>query len=245
MSDPAVLFYSADFILGTAFFTMEERGQYITLLCEQHQNGPIPESHLVRVCGSLSSNVAEKFIRGEDGKYYNPRMKEETERRKKYCKSRKSNKTQTYVSTYVEPCVQHMETETKEVMLKKELREERKKEEFGIRVLRDGKMVDGKRYGLVCLAVGEYEKLLEKYGDRWVKAAIEKLDSFIPNSEAAKKYTDHNRVLRGWVKDSLSAAGINPAPPKKIIPQVVEPDDETIDVSKTISEALEKIGRAI
>lgn len=33
-----VLFYTSDFLSGTSFFTMEERGQYITLLCEQQVN---------------------------------------------------------------------------------------------------------------------------------------------------------------------------------------------------------------
>ena len=37
--DPAFLFYSSDFLSGIADLNMEERGQYITLLCVQHQKG--------------------------------------------------------------------------------------------------------------------------------------------------------------------------------------------------------------
>jgi len=41
--DPAFLFYSSDFLSGITDLTMEERGQYITLLCLQHQKGSLSE----------------------------------------------------------------------------------------------------------------------------------------------------------------------------------------------------------
>ena len=37
MKDPAFLFYSSDFLSGTMLMTDEEIGQYIKLLCLQHQ----------------------------------------------------------------------------------------------------------------------------------------------------------------------------------------------------------------
>lgn len=91
--DPAVLFYTSDFLTGTAFFTMEQRGQYITLLCEQHQNGHIPLNHMISVCLSDDSPVINKFAKDEDGLYYNNRMDEEKEKRSSYCKSRSNNKS--------------------------------------------------------------------------------------------------------------------------------------------------------
>lgn len=91
--DPAVLFYTSDFLTGTSFFSYEERGQYITLLCQQHQAGSIPENHMISVCKSLDSVVAKKFIRDDDGTYYQWRMREETERRSNYCRSRSNNKS--------------------------------------------------------------------------------------------------------------------------------------------------------
>ena len=39
MKDPAFVFYTGDFLTGVIDMTMEERGQYITLLCLQHQKG--------------------------------------------------------------------------------------------------------------------------------------------------------------------------------------------------------------
>ena len=90
--DPAVLFYTSDFLMGTSFFTDAQCGQYIRLLCQQHQLDLIPEGHMTTICGSLDSPVVQKFIRTKDGFYYNERMKEEKEKRIKYCNSRNNNK---------------------------------------------------------------------------------------------------------------------------------------------------------
>ena len=89
--DPAVLFFTSDFLSGTSFFNMEQRGQYITLLCEQHQLHSIPEDHLIKICGNLNSPVAKKFIKDSDGTYYQHRMREESEKRKSFCESRRKN----------------------------------------------------------------------------------------------------------------------------------------------------------
>ena len=89
--DPAVLFYTGDFLTGTAFFNDEQRGQYIRLLCEQHQNGHIPENHMVSICLSLGSPVVKKFVKDSEGNYYNIRMEEEIEKRAHFVDSRRGN----------------------------------------------------------------------------------------------------------------------------------------------------------
>ncbi len=89
--DPAVLFYTKDFLTGTSFFSDAERGQYIRLLCEQHQNGHIPENHMVSVCLSLGSPVVRKFVRDTDGNYYNERMEEEIQKRAHFLSTRRDN----------------------------------------------------------------------------------------------------------------------------------------------------------
>lgn len=91
MKDPAVLFYTSDFLTGTSFFTMEQRGQYITLLCQQHQLGLIPKNHMISVCGSLDSPVVKKFNMDKNGDYYNERMRNEAIKRREFCKSRSNN----------------------------------------------------------------------------------------------------------------------------------------------------------
>lgn len=90
--DPAVLFYTSDFLAGTSFFNDEQRGQYIRLLCEQHQLDLIPENHMIFICKSLDSPVVAKFTRTSNGYYYNQRMKDEKEKRVTYCQSRGNNK---------------------------------------------------------------------------------------------------------------------------------------------------------
>jgi|WetSurMetagenome_2_1015567.scaffolds.fasta_scaffold03883_3 hypothetical protein len=91
MKDPAVLFYTGDFLAGTAFFNDEQRGQYIRLLCEQHQNGHIPENHMVSICFSLGSPVVKKFIKDTEGNYFNIRMDEEITKRANFVNTRRDN----------------------------------------------------------------------------------------------------------------------------------------------------------
>lgn len=90
--DPAILFYTSDFLSGVTFLTMEQRGQYITLLCIQHQHGSIPENYMIFICGSLDSPVIKKFVKDSDGTYYNIRLREEAEKRRRYSESRSNNK---------------------------------------------------------------------------------------------------------------------------------------------------------
>jgi len=109
MKDPAVLFYTQDFLTGTTFFTDAERGQYIRLLCEQRQNGHIPENHMLSVCFTHDSPVFKKFNKDENGCYYNRRMEKEIIKRRLYEESRQKNgkkggrPQKAYAEPYAEP----------------------------------------------------------------------------------------------------------------------------------------------
>lgn len=105
--DPAVLFYTSDFLSGVSFLTMEQRGQYITLLCEQHQIGHIPAYHVLAVCGSFTTPVLSKFKIDEHGQYYNERMETEGDKRKKFCESRRESIKKRYDPTHVATYVAH------------------------------------------------------------------------------------------------------------------------------------------
>jgi hypothetical protein len=94
--DPAVLFYTQDFITGTLLMTNEQKGKYITLLCLQHQNGKLSEKEMLKVCGEKDEDIWAKFQLNEDGFYYNNRMLLEATKRNKYCESRRNIR-----STYV------------------------------------------------------------------------------------------------------------------------------------------------
>ena len=91
MNDPAVLFYTSDFLTGVMDMTMEERGQYITLLCYQHQKGHIKEETIRLLVGNVSINVLSHFKQDEEGKYYNNRMDIEKEKRHLFTESRRNN----------------------------------------------------------------------------------------------------------------------------------------------------------
>ncbi len=89
--DPAVLFYTADFLVGVQGLTMEERGQYITLLCLQHQQGHLSQKTISLAVGTVSSDVLSKFEVDENGLLYHHRMDEEAIKRENYVHSRQEN----------------------------------------------------------------------------------------------------------------------------------------------------------
>ena len=82
--DPAFLFYSKDWIEGTAEFMPDEKGIYIDLLCYQHQHGSIPADtmRLARIVGisaeefnRLWAAVSDKF-KQEGNRLVNRRLRE-------------------------------------------------------------------------------------------------------------------------------------------------------------------------
>lgn len=89
--DPAILFYTGDFLNGCLDLTFEERGQYITLLCLQHQKGHLSEKTIRLSLGSVSVDVLKKFTKDEEGNFFNERMDEEIEKRAQYIDSRRDN----------------------------------------------------------------------------------------------------------------------------------------------------------
>jgi len=91
MNDPAVLLYTSDFLTGTIDMTMEERGQYITLLCVQHQKGHLSEKTIRLLVGNVSVSVLEHFKQDENGLYYNERMDLEKQKRHNFTESRRQN----------------------------------------------------------------------------------------------------------------------------------------------------------
>lgn len=109
--DPAVLFYTSDFLSGTFTMDNEQVGKYIRLLCLQHQKGKLSEKDMLSICKAYDSEIWDKF-KVEDGFYYNDRMYNETIRRKKFSESRRNNAKSTKKESTSIAYAEHMETET-------------------------------------------------------------------------------------------------------------------------------------
>lgn len=91
--DPAFLFYSQDFFMGTYGMTDAQVGRYIRLMCLQHTKGHLSEDIMSGVMGGeLDAAVMSKFKVDENGLYYNERLEEEVSKRKRYSESRSKNR---------------------------------------------------------------------------------------------------------------------------------------------------------
>lgn len=119
MKDPAFLFYSSDFMMGTLTMTHEQVGKYIRLLCLQHQKGRLTEQDMKYICTTHEADVYSKFIQDEDGLYYNERLDIEINKRKKYSDSRRKNINKRYSKNKSEKSdstyVLHMENENRDI----------------------------------------------------------------------------------------------------------------------------------
>lgn len=92
MKDPAFNFYSDNFLSGTMFFSDEQTGKYIRLLCAQHLTGHLKENHMIFICKSYDKEIWDKFQKDDDGFYFNERLEIEVNKRKLYSESRSNNK---------------------------------------------------------------------------------------------------------------------------------------------------------
>jgi uncharacterized protein YdaU (DUF1376 family) len=109
--DPAVLFYTSDFLSGTFTMSNEQVGMYIRLLCLQHQKGKLTEKDMLSICRAYDVEIWSKF-KNEDGAFYNERMYNETIRRQKFSESRRNNAKSPKNESTSKAYAKHMETET-------------------------------------------------------------------------------------------------------------------------------------
>lgn len=191
--DPAVLFYTSDFLSGTQFFTDEQCGQYIRLLCQQHQLGHIPEQHMLNICKTHDSPVMSKFVKDPEGLWYNERMELEKEKRANYCNSRKinrlSNNNKKHMSNHM---LSHMDNEN----------ENENDNNNDNKIKKETKHIYGE-YKHVLLTDEQYEKLKVEfpndYGER-----IKLLDEGIEMK--GYKYKNHYLTIKKWAaKDKPSS----------------------------------------
>ena len=112
--DPAVLFYTSDFLSGTFTMTNEQVGKYIRLLCLQHQKGKLNEKDMLSICSAYDVDIWDKF-KIEDGVFINERMHNEAVRRQKFSESRRNNAKSPKNDSTSKAYAKHMETETETI----------------------------------------------------------------------------------------------------------------------------------
>ena len=114
--DPAFLFYSSDFLTGTMFMSDSQLGKYIKILCTQHQKGHLSEKDMLKICKRYDKDIFEKFVKDENGKYYNIRLESEIAKRSAYSKSRANNrKNKINFENICFSYVKHMENENENI----------------------------------------------------------------------------------------------------------------------------------
>lgn len=107
--DPAVLFYTSDFLSGTFTMSNEQVGKYIRLLCLQHQKKTLSEKDMLNVCQTHDPDIWEKF-EFENGRYFNRRMFDESEKRRMFTESRRKNRMKkTSDDDMMNTCSTHVE----------------------------------------------------------------------------------------------------------------------------------------
>lgn len=97
---PAFQFYALDFLQGTKLMTLSETGAYIKLLCEQWDQGGVPDDirALSRIlhCSAKEADrmwnaIGHKFVKGDDDLYRNERLERERHKQLAY-RSQQANR---------------------------------------------------------------------------------------------------------------------------------------------------------
>ncbi|MBQ3041241.1 MAG: hypothetical protein IJD42_06550 [Clostridia bacterium] len=183
--DPAVLFYTADFLSTIQGLTLEEIGTYIKLLCIQHQIGHLSEKTVKLSVGEVSPDVLRFFKKDENGHLYNERMEKEQEKRRVYSDRRRKNRTKKDMKNICLTYVEHMENEN----VNENVNETKNK--YGA-------------FENVLLTLKEYERLKEKYPHTYEKH-IDNLSYYIESR--GDKYKSHYATILAWTRKEEKERG--------------------------------------
>lgn len=198
--DPAFLFYSSDFTVGTQFFTHEQTGKYIRLLCAQHQHGHLSEEDMMNICLSYDKRVFDKFARDEAGLFFNEVLEERINERKAFSKSRSDNRLKGLEkkkrrggsaitsSSYDHHMEDENEIEDKEVI--KKTKKDKPIKETKVEFAPDVKLTDA-----------ENRKLTDEHGFD----LMNRVYNFLANYKIEKGYktkSDYHTIIR-WVIDAV------------------------------------------
>lgn len=205
MKDPAFLFYSSDFLSGTMLMTDEEIGQYIKLLCLQHQKGHLKEKDMLNICKTYNEDIFSKFIKDEEGNYYNERLEYEANKRKAYSESRRNNRkkkeeTKPYEEDMKNICnsyEEHMGNEN--ININKNIINNKDNRKRGSKGKKEEEKIHFAEF--VSMTNAEYDKLVSTYGKDFADQCINSLDNY--KGSTGKKYKSDYRAILSWVIDKV------------------------------------------
>lgn len=92
--DPAFLFYPGDWLGGTMYMTMQQKGSYISLLMLQFNTGPFTlaqAEQVLSICFASDWEMIKNKFKTDGFNYWNERLALEKELRQKFTKSRRDN----------------------------------------------------------------------------------------------------------------------------------------------------------
>ena len=217
--DPAVLFYTSDFLADTTLWSYDELGRYIKLLCIQHLQDGILEDDFNAVADG-KNRVKSKFNLCEDGLYRNKRMKVEAEKRHSYSESRRANINKRYEKDLSDTSKTTYVEHTNNICNTRELHMGNVNENINVNSNKTIKHKYG-IYNNVLLSDDDLEKLKAEYPD--YKERIERLSEYIASS--GKSYKSHLATIRSWARKE---------PPKPIM------KEKSFDVDKSFENALKR-----
>lgn len=187
--DPAFLFYSSDFLTGTALMSDEQVGKYIKLLCYQHQKGHLTERDMLKICSTHDEDIFCKFEKDENGLYYNARLQQEVEKRKAYSESRRQNRIKKDMNNISNSYDKHMENENENVIVNRNSIKNKKnlgkKEETIYR-----------SFAHLKITTAEVEKII---ADGWEREQVDEILDEIENYRNNKNYISLNLTARKWL----------------------------------------------
>ena len=214
--DPAILFYTSDFLTGTILMNNEQVGMYIKLLCIQHQKGNLTEKDMLNICKTYDEEVFCKFTKDTDGLYYNNRLREEIEKRKNYSESRRNNrlgskKPKKICKTYDKHMEDVNENRNRSINKVKDFYtseiskiEPNSKLEYGYKqistlITEGNETTDLKTLQAIRdqLTFSQYEKLRAKHEH---KGIVESLTAMSNKKEYYTKYLSIYKTLTTWMK---------------------------------------------
>lgn len=232
--DPATLWYWNDWIGGTMTMTRQEKGAYMDLLTAQFNSGHLTETQIRKLLGNdqglWGTVLREKFVVDGSGSYFNQRLEDEINKRKKH--SAKQRDTALKRWTKEKEChgisdgISHGITTAMPLVIENENKEgiggmgEREGVPIGSEIASEvaNEVWKDKRW---CqnICTGQYIKLEDL--QRWMSLFNASICNDVMPDFSASKY---KKIFNGWLSNQRSKgrelpATNQPQPPSLKIPE--------------------------